>query len=125
MKFINQRQCPRIDIRLRCRVTSPGLCVQAVMYTENISRNGLLVVWDAGPPPEVGRLVTVEVELPAHHGFGRKCIHCQAVVVRTAAAGGELPRVGLGVNQMKFRTYQENISVLQQLEMAEAGGWLA
>ncbi len=96
------------------------------MYTENISRNGMLVVWDAAQPwPDAGRMVTVEIELPANHGFGRKCIHCDAVVVRVARSGHEPPRVGLSVNQMKFRAYRDNISALQKLEAAEVGGWLA
>lgn len=97
------------------------------MYTENISRNGMLVVWnlEAGAPPEAGRMVTVEIELPANHGFGRKCIHCEAVVVRTVGLAEGHPKVALSVNQMKFRAYRENISALQKLEMAEVGGWLA
>jgi hypothetical protein len=129
MKSINQRQSPRIDIRLHCQVSSPGLCDRAGMMTENVSRSGLLVVWDDGrgglEPPALGDLVTVEIELPAHHGFGRKCIHCQAVVVRVASANGEAPRVALSINYMKFREYRDNISALEKLEPAGMATWVS
>src|SRR5690349_7784511 len=115
MKFINQRQNPRIDVRLRCRVSALGLCSGDQMWTENISRNGMLVIWRsalAGELPHVGQFVTVEVELPANHGFGRKCMHCQAQVVRVTTAGKDFPRVALSVNYMKFRAYHDNFSAL-------------
>ena len=129
MKSINQRQSPRIDIRLHCQVSSPGLCDRAAMVTENISRSGILMVWDDGTgglqPPEVGKLLTVEIELPAHHGFGPKCIRCQAVVVRVTHPKGETPRVGLSINYMKFSEYRDNISALQKLAAAEVGSWVS
>ena len=34
------------------------------------------------PVPAIGQIVTVEIELPANHGFGQKCIHCQGTVTR-------------------------------------------
>ena len=62
------------------------------MCTENISRSGLLIVWQSDngsiPLPSVGQIVTVEVELPANHGFGQKCIHCQGTVTRVAEGYG-------------------------------------
>ena len=61
------------------------------MYTENISRNGLLVAWrgqDGAPPlPGFGQIVTIEIELPVSHGFGQKCIHCQGTVTRISDGG--------------------------------------
>ena len=35
-----------------------------------------------GEQPRIGEVVTVEIELPENPVFGRKCIHCQATVVR-------------------------------------------
>ncbi|HWQ55776.1 MAG TPA: PilZ domain-containing protein [Bryobacteraceae bacterium] len=128
MKHINQRQSPRIDIRLQCQVTSQGLDGPATMLTENISRTGILVVWDASPgkgAPEVGQLVTVEIELPAHHGFGRKCIHCQAVVVRVRQPEEGFPRVALNVNYMKFRAFRDDISTAQGYTPAAVGSWVS
>ena len=62
--------------------------------TENISRSGILLAWrgegEALPPPAVGQIVTVEVELPANHGFGQKCIHCQGTVMRVAETEGDV-----------------------------------
>ena len=86
MRNINRRESPRIEIKLRCHVTSPALWMRSAMYTENISRSGLLVAWrgegSALPMPSIGQIITVEVELPANHGFGQKCIHCQGTVIR-------------------------------------------
>lgn len=129
MRHINQRQSPRIDIRLQCQVTARGMDISCSMMTENISRSGILVVWNTGKEaqvPEVGQLVTVEIELPAHHGFGRKCIHCQASVVRVSypERGGN-PRVALSVNYMKFRAIRDDISAIQSLETAGLGSWLS
>ena len=128
MKQINQRQSPRIDIRLHCQVSAPGLCHRASMVTENISRTGILLAWDGGSPaapaPQPGQMVTVDIELPAHHGFGRKCIHCQAAVVRVDPGAAGVARVGLRVNYMKFREFQENIPALEDLP-ASVGTWLS
>ena len=51
MRNINRRESPRIDIKLRCHVTSPALWMRNPMYTENISRSGLMVAWVARVPP--------------------------------------------------------------------------
>src|ERR1035438_9414789 len=85
MKNINRRESPRIAINLRCHVSSPALWVKSAMYTENISRSGVLIAWRGVeaelPVPSMGQIVTVEIELPANHGFGQKCIHCQGAVI--------------------------------------------
>ena len=76
MKNINRRESPRIEIRLRCHVSSPALWTQGAMYTENISRSGVLIAWRSDdaelPVPSIGQMITVEIELPANHGFGQK-----------------------------------------------------
>src|ERR1035438_1381909 len=82
MKNINRRESPRIEIQLRCHVASPALWAGTTMTTENISRSGIMVAWSGEGPavavPGVGQIVTVEIELPANHGFGQKCIHCRS-----------------------------------------------
>jgi hypothetical protein len=49
--------------------------------------------------------VTVEIELPENPVFGRKCIHCQATVVRVSREDGQPFQVAFSVNQMKFTEY--------------------
>ncbi len=128
MKHINRRQNPRMDIQLRCHVTSPALWMRSAMYTENISRSGILIAWRGEgaplPVPVLGQLVTVEIELPASHGFGQKCIHCQGTVTRIAEADGECPRVALSVNYMDFRSFHDRIRSLEALSPT-AGSWMA
>ncbi len=128
MTHMNRRESPRMEIRLRCHVTSPALWMHSAMYTENISRSGLLIVWGGEytpiEPPSVGQIVTVEVELPANHGFGQKCIHCQGTVVRVAENEGGCPRVALSVNYMDFRSFQDRLGALDPLG-PEATSWTA
>ena len=110
MKPINRRENPRIEMKLRCYVASPAIRVRSAMHTENMSRNGLLIAWksDSGtvPLPFVGQIVTVEIELPAHHGFGPKCIHCQGAVARVSHENPDVPQVALRLNYMDFRSFQ-------------------
>ena len=129
MKNINRRESPRIDIQLRCYVTSPALWMRSAMHTENISRTGILVAWRAEdaaavPVPVVGQVLTVEIELPANHGFGRKCIHCQGTVTRTSCAEGGYPRVALQVSYMDFRSFHDQIRAMEALQPVESS-WMA
>lgn len=52
--------------------------------------------------PRVGEVVTVEIELPANHVFKRKCIQCQATIVRVSPLDKTLFRLPFSINQMKF-----------------------
>jgi hypothetical protein len=128
MRNINRRESPRIEIKLRCHVTSPALWLRNTMSTENISRSGLLVSWrtdgSALPLPAMGQIVTVEVELPANHGFGQKCIHCQGSVTRISVADPDNPRVALQVNYMDFRSFHDRIRALEALQPV-ASSWMA
>ena len=128
MKNINSRESPRIDIQLRCYVTSPALWMRSAMHTENISRTGILVAWrgDAGAVqmPVVGQVVTVEIELPANHGFGQKCINCKGTVTRASAEDGGYPRVALQVSYMDFRSFHDQIRAMEALQPVESS-WMA
>jgi hypothetical protein len=128
MKTINRRESPRIEINLRCHVTSPAIWNNAATYTGNISRSGLLIVWRevdlSLPLPNIGQILTVEIELPANHGFGQKCIHCQGLVVRVGADGTDGMRVALRVNYMDFRALHDKIRAYQAVQPA-VSTWMA
>src|SRR5579872_5757315 len=129
MKTANRRESPRIDIQLRCHITSPALGLPSAIFTQNISRSGLLLGWRANNDgallaPSIGQIVTVEIELPANHGFGQKCIHCQGTVIRVAQPGEEGPHVALRVNYMDFRSFDERLRSLEASEPV-AQGWMA
>ncbi len=119
MKNINRRENPRIEIKLRCHITSPALWPRDAMYTENISRTGVLIAWCAEDPqavaPRPGQIMTVEIELPAHHGFGQKCIHCQGTIMRVAAAENGGHQVAMTLTYMDFRSFNDRFSVLEDL----------
>lgn len=129
MKNVNRRESPRIEIKLRCHVTSPALWMRSAMHTLNISRSGVLVAWrgeDASPPvPAIGQIVTVEIELPVNHGFGQKCIHCQGTVARVSPPDQQDdPRVALRVNYMDFRSFHDRIRALEAMQPL-ANSWMA
>jgi hypothetical protein len=73
-----------------------------------MSRGGILVSWIADRMmanlPKPGDLLTVDIELPANHSFGRRCMRCQVAVARviTTEKGA---RLAFQVNQMQFRSY--------------------
>src|SRR5215467_1669622 len=127
MRSINRRETPRIDVKLKCHVNSPRVWSNGfVGVTENISRNGLLLVWNGSEAgtrmPRVGDLISMDIELPAHHDFPSKCIHCQGTVVRVSVNGDEAPRVALSVNYMKFRDYGRRVAKVRDIE-AQLGNW--
>lgn len=110
MKLINRRESPRVEIKLRCYVASLSSRARRAMHTENMSRNGLSIGWTsengAVPPPSLGQMVTVEIELPALHRFGPKCIHCQGAVIRVSNENPDLTIVALRLNYIDFRAFQ-------------------
>ena len=98
------------------------------MHTENISRSGILIAWhneeSSLPLPSVGHIVTLEIELPAHHGFGQKCIHCQGTVSRVWRPENDCPRVALQVNYMDFRAFHDQLRSLEAVQPV-ANSWMA
>jgi hypothetical protein len=104
---MDRRLDPRLELQLPCHLPAlRGKARVLVGVTANISRGGLLVLWsqkEAARLPKLGELVELEVELPANHSFGRKCLYCQATAVRIASADGGPVTVAFQIHQMKFR----------------------
>lgn len=127
MENINRRESPRIEIKLRCHVSAPALWLPGAMYTVNISRGGLLIAWLGEsaplPPPVLGQIVTAEVELPASHGFGPKCIHCEGTVARVSEHS-DGPLVALCVNFMDFRSFHDRIRAFEAMRPLMSA-WMA
>ena len=98
------------------------------MYTENISRSGMLIAWRGEdrplPLPVLGQILTIEVELPANHGFGQKCIHCQGTVIRVSEPEPSEAHVALRVNYMDFRAFHDRLRSLEGLQPV-ASSWMA
>jgi hypothetical protein len=98
------------------------------MYTENISRSGVLIAWSgdgaALPLPSLSQILTLEVELPANHGFGQKCIHCQGTVTRVLPSDAAGTRVALRVNYMDFRSFHDRMRNIQAMQPV-ANTWMA
>lgn len=127
MHIANRRESPRIDIKLRCHITSPVLWSQHDVYTEDISRGGLRIGWSgkAGMAlPSLGQIVTVDIELPANHGFEQKCIHCQGTVIRVAEPESNAAHMALRVNYMDFRSFHDRLRAVEQRQPL-AHTWMA
>lgn len=128
MRHVNRRENHRVEIQLPCYVTSPGARSRRAMHIVNISRTGLLMAWrsdaDSVLLPVVGQIVTVEVELPTHHGFGPKCIHCQGAVARLALEDQDCPRVAVRLNYMEFRDFPGR-AVAQSPPPVSVNSWMA
>ena len=109
-----------MDVKLKCHVAPMKTWPQGFSgVTENISRNGVLMLCgggSAGEAPRVGEVVTIEIELPENPVFGRKCIHCQATVVRVSREDGQPFQVAFSVNQMKFTEYANQTVEINGIE---------
>ncbi len=58
--------------------------------------------------PAAGDPMVVEIDLPANHGFGRKCMQCHTTVVRVTAGEGEPPRIAMRIHKMRFQSLDES-----------------
>ncbi len=109
---MDRRADPRVEVRLRCHLNVPTSKLSLfVGMSVNMSRSGILLAWDTKGlvtnPPGPGETVSVDIELPASHTFGRRCMHCQAAVARVTPAERGLALVALQVTQMQFRSYEQ------------------
>ncbi len=118
---MDRRVDPRLELQLPCHLPALyGKTRVRVGVTVNISRGGLLVLWnprEAGKLPRLGELIELEVELPANHSFGRKCLYCQVTAVRVAPVDGGKTTVAFQIHQMRFRNSGD--SRREQVESVE------
>jgi hypothetical protein len=79
--------------------------------TENMSRGDILVLIEGdqvnGSGPCVGDPLIVEIDLPANHAFGRKCMQCQTTVVRIDKSESGPARLALRIHKMRFQSCLE------------------
>lgn len=115
LRQMDRRASRRMDVQLRCYARVPGgRARQLTGTTQNMSRSGIFIRWNASAVwlPPAGQLLTVEIELPANQVFGRKCMQCQATVVRV---GGEA-EAAVMIDQVKFRN---DIGGVLEMRLAE------
>jgi c-di-GMP-binding flagellar brake protein YcgR len=106
---MERRRNARVDINLRCRISSPRAGHLSLMaVTENMSRGDILVLFDREQPDELvpspGDPLIVEIDLPAEHAFGRKCMQCQTTVVRVTKAEDGGSRAALRIHKIRFQS---------------------
>jgi c-di-GMP-binding flagellar brake protein YcgR len=120
MKSINRRETPRIDVKLKCHISSPQVWSGGtVAVTENISRGGILLHWngqeDGSRLPRLGDLIILDIELPlslpGSQSFQAKCIHTQGTVVRVEDVRDKATKVALSVNYMKFHNFGKRMDL--------------
>lgn len=90
-----------------CYVQAPEIGAhQLVGISENISRSGILLTLkedsSLADSIAVGLSATVEVELPAEHSLGPKCIRGEGRVVRVTCQDDEI-QVAMRFRNLQFR----------------------
>jgi hypothetical protein len=116
---MERRRNSRLEINRVCRLTSPRFGNQTLVgITENMSRGDVMVVLQEEPAgadlPQVGDPILVEIELPANHAFGRKCMQCQTSVVRVGQAETGGLRLSMRIHKMRFQDCGEDFSADQK-----------
>jgi hypothetical protein len=114
---MERRRNARVQLNLQCRITSSRSGEEPwVGVTENMSRGDLLVSLQKeqlrGARPAAGDPWLVEIDLPANHNFGRKCMQCQTSVVRLhEGASGNL-HVALRIHKIRFQSSPGALNLL-------------
>jgi hypothetical protein len=109
---MERRRNARLEINLNCRLTSLRLGSQPLCgVTENMSRGEVIVRLAADQAAEdepcVGDPMIVEIDLPANHAFGRKCMQCQTTVVRVSDSGAGVRHLVMRIHKMRFQSCAE------------------
>ncbi len=71
-----------------------------------MSRGDILVLLEKTEPaqlPCVGDPLIVEIDLPANHAFGQKCMQCQAAVVRVTQEDSGAVLLAMRIHKMRFQ----------------------
>ena len=80
-----------------------------------MSRGDVLVLLTgeqpAGELPCAGDPVIIEIDLPANHMFGRKCMQCQTTVVRVLKAESGAARLAMRIHKMRFQSCAESFQL--------------
>lgn len=78
----------------------------AIGRTLNISRSGVLVVWERfqlfPEIPSLGTTLKLDLELPPNR-YGRRYLRCAGRIVRVHAAQGRNPHIAVSIEQIEFR----------------------
>lgn len=107
LALMERRGRQRFRIELPCYVVGrESRAHKPVGRTSDISRSGVLIVWDKYDSlteiPSLGAVLKLDLELPPN-SFGRRYLHCRGRVVRVQAAQGQYPQIAVSINQIEFR----------------------
>ncbi len=112
-------------LELRCYTVAGTRPRLLVGRTVNLSRTGLLMLWDAtsaeAKTPKLGDLVKVDIELPAS-SVARKCIRCRGRVVRVHMAEKRVPLIAVAISQMDFRDHEVEPTAFKRIAGGRAAG---
>ena len=109
-------------MQLSCRLKRRGSCETLEATTLNLGRLGALVVtgnsehFDAKLIPRPGDPVQLEVALPAHQNFARRCLSCEAIAVRCANGDGSCV-VALQFERVEIRTLLAETAAASRVEV--------
>jgi len=93
----------RVELQLSCSLASSGDNPEPLIgVTENISRGGVLIRWNAEPAtiplPSSGNTIAIAVKLPA----GPRYLRCFGRVVRVSTMRSKATLVAVEIQRMSF-----------------------
>ena len=101
---MERRTKSRIDVQLTCCIQGGKAEATPVRtLTENVSRDGMLMLWAGDSPlPKLEGKLTLDVLLPENSELGPRVMRCRTEVIRVVprASGGH--EVALRVLSMRF-----------------------
>lgn len=105
---MERRKRQRVAVELRCYSTTPKIPKTKLAATvKDLSRSGVRFRLDretsAWEPFQIGDATSVEVALPAEHGFGDRCIFGRGKVVRVDQNGSGCMEVAVHFEHADFR----------------------
>lgn len=112
----------RYEMQLSCRLKRHGSYETVEATTLNLGRLGALVATEAQAPfltkliLRPGDPVQLEVTLPAHQNFGRRCLACDAIAVRCAHQQGSSV-VALQFERVVIRTLLAETAAASRVEV--------
>ena len=97
----------RYKLQLTCRVSGLGEdSTQFAGTTKNVSRSGMLVVFEGDPPEsllQIGSTMRILLDLPRSPTFAPRCLECMTTVARVAEKEKDHCSIAFRIHRIQVR----------------------
>lgn len=99
-----------MEVQLTCCIDVGRMTATPVhVFTENVSRTGMLVRWMPDTPlPELNSKLIIDIYLPENSEFGPRVMRCRTVVMRVNTANIQKPEVAVKISSIRFARTKSN-----------------